>query len=389
MQNLIKKWILRSLVIVAIAVVLVFFLRPRPIAVDVAELQHGSLTVTVNDQGRTRAKDPFIVAAPIYGRHLRSQFKEGDEVVTGEVVARIALAQEDLRTEAVLEANLEAAEARYEMVSAQLMEAEAAYERALREEERRQQLSEDGLISTEERENYRQLSVIAETRVMSLNASRQAVTAEVESARSRLLGVGEVDQEFVRNVLSPADGTIYRMFEENERVLAAGTPLLAISNGDEMEIVVDLLTQDAVKVEAGDRMLISGWGGDNLLEARVNYIEPEAFTKFSALGVEEQRVNVIAEFIEKPEMLGAEYRIEASIVISQLDDVLLIPTSAIFQRNNSWYSFLAENGQAVLREVEIGNRNQEFAEVTGLLEAGESVILFPSDLIEQGVSVSF
>ncbi len=389
MQELIKNWAMRLLVIIVIVLALVLMLRPSAIDVEVAEIERGQLTVTVDDQGRTRAKNPFIVAAPIYGRHLRSQLNEGDVVITGEVVARIALPQEDLRTEAVLEANLEAAEARFEMVNAELMEAEAAYDRALREEERRQQLAEDGLISTEERENYRQLSVAAETRVMSLSASRLAVAAEVESARSRMLGLGEENQEFVQNVLSPADGTIYRLFEENERVLAAGTPLLEISNEDELEIVVDLLTQDAVKVARGDRMLISGWGGDNVLEALISYIEPEAFTKFSALGVEEQRVNVIADFVETPDMLGAEYRIEASIIIWQEDDVLLIPTSAIFQRNNAWYTFVAEDGQASLKQVAIGNRNQEFAEVTGLLEAGETVILFPSDLIEQGVKVSF
>ncbi len=186
-----------------------------------------------------------------------------------------------------------------------------------------------------------------------------------------------------------ADGTIYRLFEENERVLAAGTPLLEISNEDELEIVVDLLTQDAVKVKTGDRMLITGWGGDNVLEALISYIEPEAFTKFSALGVEEQRVNVIANFIDTPAILGAEYRIEASVIIWQEDDVLLIPTSAIFQRNNAWYTFVAEDGKAILKQVAIGNRNQEFAEVTGLLEAGETIILFPSDLIEQGVKLSF
>lgn len=389
MKVSLKKWTLRGLLVILLGVVSVFFLRPTPVAVEVAVLQRGPLTVTVDDQGRTRAKDPFIVASPIYGRHLRSQLNEGDEVITGEVVARIALPQEDLRTEAVLVSNLEAAEARYEMVLAEIMEAEASYNRALREEDRRQQLVEDGLISTEERENYRQLSIAAETRLMSLDASRVAVAAEVESARSRMLGVGGDDQIVIHNVLSPVDGTVIRLLEENERVLAAGTPLLAISNGDELEIVVDLLTQDAVKVSAGDRMLISGWGGDSILQAEVKYIEPEAFTKFSALGVEEQRVNVIAEFTEAADMLGAGYRVEAGIVVWQEDDALLIPTSAIFQRNNAWYTYVVENSRAALRQVSIGNRNQEYAEVTGMLEPGETVILFPSDLIEQGVSVSF
>ena len=384
-----KRWGITGLLVVLVMVMAGLMLRPAVLDVEVAQVKRGRLTVTVEDQGRTRAKDPFIVAAPIYGRLLRSGLKEGDVVTTGQVVARIALPQEDLRTEAMLEANLEAAQARFEMVNAQMMEAEAAYERALREENRRRQLAEDGLISTEERENYRQLSIAAETRVMSLSASRQAVAAEVESARSRMLGLGEGNQEYVQNILSPSDGTIYRLYEENERVLAAGTPLLAISNQDALEIVVDLLTQDAVKVSAGERMLISGWGGDSLLEARIVYKEPEAFTKFSALGVEEQRVNIIADFIEKPDMLGAGYRIEASIIIQEAEDVLLIPASAIFQRNNAWHTFVVEADLAVLKQINIGLRNQEFAQVTGLLDEGEMVILFPSDAIEQGIRVNF
>jgi len=310
-------------------------------------------------------------------------------VTTGQVIAQIALPQEDTRTQAVLEANLMAAQARYEMVSAELMEAEAAYERALREEDRRQLLAEDGLISREERENYRQLSIAAEVRVMSLSASIEAVSAEVESARTQLLGTGSDAQDYVQNILSPADGTVFRLFERNERVVAAGTPLLSISDQDELEIVIDLLTQDAVRVQSGDRVLISGWGGETVLEAEVSYVEPEAFTKISALGVEEQRVNVIADFIERPQNLGGEYRIEASIVVEELENVSLIPTSAIFQRDNAWYTYVVEQGEAQLRQVEIGMRNQNFAQVLGLLEPGTQVILFPSDLINQGISVIF
>lgn len=383
------KWLLPTLLILILALVLALLLRPQVIEVNSAVIENGTLVVTVDDQGRTRARDPFIVAAPIYGRLLRSDLREGDVVTTGQVIARIALPQEDTRTQAMLEANLMAAQARYEMVSAELMEAEAAYDRALREEDRRQRLAEDGLISQEERESFRQLSIAAEVRVMSLSASIEAVSAEVESARTQLLGTGSDTQDIVQNILSPADGTIYRLFERNERVVAAGSPLMSISDQDALEIVVDLLTQDAVRVEAGDRMLITGWGGDAELEAEVAYVEPQAFTKISALGVEEQRVNVIANFLDQPRALGGEYRIEASIIVDQLEDVPLIPSSAIFQRNNTWYTFVVENGNAVLREVEIGLANQDFAEVRGLLEPGDRVILFPSDLINDGVVVAY
>ncbi len=388
MQAIQKKWVIPVLLLAAVGII-ALNLRPSAIDVDVASITNGTLTITIEDQGQTRAKDPFIVAAPIYGRILRSNLREGDSVTTGQVIARIALPQEDTRTQAVLDANLRAAQARYEMVSAELMEAEAAYERALREENRRQQLVEDGLISTEERENYRQLSIAAEVRVMSLSASQEVVAAEVESARSRLLGQGNDDESLVQNLLSPVDGTIFRLFERNERILNAGTPLMSISDHDELEIIVDLLTQDAVRVQAGDRMLVSGWGGDEVLEAEVSYIEPEAFTKISALGVEEQRVNVIAEFTDRPENLGGGYRIEASIIVDELDGVLLIPTSAIFQQNNFWYTYVVEDGTAMLRAIEIGQRNQEFAQVSGQLQAGETVILYPSDLINNGVPVDF
>ncbi len=206
MQMTRKSWLLPGLFLILLVVVLGILLRPDSIAVEVGIVENGNLRITVDDQGRTRARDPFVVAAPIYGRLLRSELREGDVVTTGQVIAQIALPQEDTRTQAVLEANLMAAQARYEMVSAELMEAEAAYERALREEDRRQLLAEDGLISREERENYRQLSIAAEVRVMSLSASIEAVSAEVESARTQLLGTGSDAQDYVQNILSPADG---------------------------------------------------------------------------------------------------------------------------------------------------------------------------------------
>jgi len=305
------------------------------------------------------------------------------------VLARIALAPESPRTEAVLRANLAAAEARHEMVRAELGEAESAYARAQREQERRLTLIANNLVSREESEAFSQVLEAAEARILRLSASQQAAQAEIQGARSQLLGVSGNDEELLQTVFSPSDGTVYRIHERNERVIPAGTPLLEISNADALEIVVDLLTQEAVRVETGQTVLINGWGGEQTLQARVRYIEPEAFTKISALGVEQQRVNMIADFIDIPANLGAGYRVEASIIIREINNVLSIPGSAIFQRSDGWNTFVVENGIVELRPIIIGVRNQQYAQVLDALDEGDRVILFPSDLVETGLRVSY
>ena len=193
----------------------------------------------------------------------------------------------------------------------------------------------------------------------------------------------------VQIVRAPSNGTIYRVFEESERVVQAGTPLLQLSNDDSLEVVTDLLTQDAVKVAIGDRVMISGWGGDDTLSGVVTRIEPEAFTKVSALGVEEQRVNVIISVDELPSGLGAEYRVETSIIVWEGDNELTVPGSALFRRQSGWHVFVVQDGVVSLRQVETGLRGRTDTQILAGLEAGETVVLFPSDLVEAGVSVSF
>jgi HlyD family secretion protein len=347
----------------------------------------GYFHVTVDEQGRTRARNPYIVAAPINGRLLRTSLDEGDEVMQGDVMAEIALSQDDPRTRAVLEANLMAAEARLASTQADLSSAHGELARARREEERRGELFKQNLVSAEERDYYVQFTDTAEARVNSISAAVAAASAEVESARSRLLGSDS--DNAIESVRAPSNGTIYRVFEESERVVQAGTPLFQMSNDDSLEIVTDLLTQDAVKVEIDDRVMITGWGGDASLSGVVTRIEPEAFTKVSALGVEEQRVNVFASVDQMPAGLGAEYRVETSIIVWEGDDVLTVPGSALFQRQAGWHVFVVEDNVVRLRQVELGMRGRTGAQVLSGLEAGETVVVFPSDLIEAGVSVTY
>ena len=387
MNSLKGKTFATAGLIALVVLAVVYMSQPDPLPVEVAVIERGYFFVTVDEQGRTRARNPYIVAAPINGRLLRTALDEGDEVNQGDAMAEIALSQDDPRTRAVFEANLMAAEARLAATEADLTSAEGELARARREEERRGELFKQNLVSAEERDYYVQFSDTAEARVNSIRAAVAAAAAEVESARSRLLGTDS--DNAVETVRAPSDGTIYRVFEESERVVQAGTPLFQLSNDDSLEIVTDLLTQDAVKVTIGDRVMITGWGGDETLSGVVTRIEPEAFTKISALGVEEQRVNVISSVDELPAGLGAEYRVETSIIVWEGDNELTVPGSALFQRLEGWHVFVVEDGVVSLRQVETGLRGRTHTQILGGLDAGETVVLFPSDLIEEGVGVTF
>ena len=383
------KWLIPGVLAVVVILAVVFAMSPTPLPVETALVEERTLTILVEEQGRTRARDPFVVAAPINGRLLRIQLDEGNHVEQGQITARIALAPEDRRTEATYRANLTAAEARQAAAEAALMEAESAVARARREEERRGELLKNNLISQEELEYYYQVTDSAEARRLSAQATQAAAAAEVESARSRLLGISTDNEEGVLDITAPVSGTIYRVYEESERVVQAGTPLMDISNDDSLEIIIDLLTQDAVKVSPGDPILVTGWGEDRVISARVSYIEPQAFTKISALGVEEQRVNVIAEFLEPTSPLGAGYRIEAGIVVWEEDNVLTVPTSALFQRSSTWQVFVVTGDTVELRALTLGQRGREYAQVLDGLRADDRIVLYPSDLISEGITVSY
>jgi len=388
-NTLLGKWLIPGVLAVVVILAVVFAMSPTPLPVETALVEERTLTILVEEQGRTRARDPFVVAAPINGRLLRIQLDEGNHVEQGQITARIALAPEDRRTEATYRANLTAAEARQAAAEAALMEAESAVARARREEERRGELLKNNLISQEELEYYYQVTDSAEARRLSAQATQAAAAAEVESARSRLLGISTDNEEGVLDITAPVSGTIYRVYEESERVVQAGTPLMDISNDDSLEIIIDLLTQDAVKVSPGDPILVTGWGEDRVISARVSYIEPQAFTKISALGVEEQRVNVIAEFLEPTSPLGAGYRIEAGIVVWEEDNVLTVPTSALFQRSSTWQVFVVTGDTVELRALTLGQRGREYAQVLDGLRADDRIVLYPSDLISEGITVSY
>ena len=386
-MNKLLKWTMGTLLLLALAGATALALRPAPVSVETARIETGRFTVTIEEQGQTRAYQPWVVTAPLAGRLERTQYIEGDQVQAGDVLSHIRVAPDNPRNEAAIRANQAAAQARETASAAALREAESTLDRYRNEARRREQLYERDMIGAEERDFYRQSVEAAEARVHSASASLDAARADAEMARALLIGIDSALDDRVP-VLAPTDGTIHRVHERGERVLQAGEAIFSISDNDRLELVMDLLTRDAVRVRSGQRIQLSGWGGDGELEARVRYIEPEAFTKVSALGVEEQRVNVIAELTEANEDLGAGYRFEAAIIVSERDSVLRVPTSALFRQADQWQLFRVSEGRASLSDVQIGQRSRDHAELLDGLSAGDTVILYPSDQIRDGVRVS-
>jgi HlyD family secretion protein len=383
-----RKWIVGVLALLLI-IIYIFNTSSSALRVETAVVEQRDLMITVQEQGRTRARLPYTVTAPVNAYMQRTALIEGHRVEQGQALVELSLLAEDNRAEASYRANLQAAEARRRVAEASLTEAESTLTRSRNEADRRERLYLDRLIGAEELELYRQAVQAADSRQQSARSSLAAAQAEVESARARLMGTGN-NSESEGNLMltAPVSGTVLRVHERGNRAVNAGMALFEISDGDALELVVDLLTQDAVRVSTGDEILISGWGSNEVLRGVVDYVEPQAFTKFSALGVEEQRVNVVGSLIQNHPALGAGYRIEAAIVVASHEQTLAVPTSALFRRNEQWHVFAVSDGRANLREVQIGDRNREYAQVLEGLQAGTEVIIFPSDLVADGVEVS-
>ena len=371
----------------------VVLLRPRPVRVDVAVAERGPLRVTIDEDGETRVRERFVVAAPVAGRLARIDLKAGAVVQAGEVVARLDPLPLDPRTLAEARARLEAAEAAQREEAARVAQARASLAQASRSAERARKLAKPGTISPEERE----LAELAETtRQKEVEAALFAATVaahNVDAARAALLApdgdtASRCGTEPCIEVRAPVGGRVLRVAEASERVVPVGTRLLEIGDPMALEVVVDVLSADAVKVRPGAGVIFEDWGGDRTLPGRVRVVEPSGFTKVSALGVEEQRVNVVADFIEPPAMLADGYRLEARIVVWEGTDVLTIPASALFRRGGQWEVFAAVDGYARRRPVEVGHRAPQRVEVTGGLQAGEVVVLHPSDLVGDGTRVT-
>ncbi|MCI0392701.1 MAG: efflux RND transporter periplasmic adaptor subunit [Acidobacteria bacterium] len=386
-----KRIILLAAIAGAVALIGIA-LRPAPLKVETARVVCGSLRVTIDAEGKTRARDRFVVAAPITGRLARINLRRGDQVVRDQVIARIdplPIAPLDPRQLAEARARVTAAEQMKNQAETIVERARVECEQARRELARAEKLVETGDIARQEFERIRSAEQTCRRELEAARYRARAAAAEVDVAKAALIAVEQAGQsgETVTVVVSaPVQGRVLRVIEESERVVNAGTPLMELSNPS-LEIVVDVLSADAVKVKLGAAVMIEGWGGEQPLEARVRLIEPQAFTKISALGIEEQRVNVIADFIDPPAALGDGYRVEARIVIWEAPDLLKVPVSALFRHGQGWSVFIVENGIVRRRDVEIGHRTTAEAEIVSGLKQGEVVIPYPSTEIAEGMRI--
>jgi HlyD family secretion protein len=350
---------------------LAWLLRPQPVPVDLVTIGSGPIQVTVSDEGQTRVKDVFVVSAPLPGLMQRITLKAGDEVVAQRtVVARIAP-----NDPSFLDARSEQ-EAR-----AALRRAEAERDFAVAELERYRRLAASGVISANDLDAAQRR---AGTTTAAVEEARARLTAPAATRRRRGPDCDCVD------VYSPVSGRVLRVLQESEAVVGPGTALIEIGDPENLEVFVDLLSTDAVRVEPGQRVLVEAWGGGPPLTGVVRRIEPFGFTKISALGIEEQRVKVLIDFSDERERwqrLGHGYRVEPRIVLAEAEDVLKVPQAALFRENGAWSVFVERGGKAELRTVELGLDNGIEAQVLAGLTAGERVVLQPGGRITAGASI--
>lgn len=381
------RWMFIGVGVALVLLVLALSTSDSRLAVETARVERGPLATAVVEEGRTRVRERYVVAAPVAGRLARIAVEAGDAVAEGTPLARLFPMPEDPRTLGVTRARAAAADARRREAEARLEEAETRVAQLERDVARTDVLVADSILSSQEGEQARLALATARQQVSAVRAAVRAAEADLAAARAALTGTNPQSSGPAVPVTAPTAGRVLRVLEESERVVPAGTPLVEIGDAGGLEVVVDVLSEDAVRIVPGALVRIEEWGGDRALRGTVRLVEPDAFTEVSALGVEEQRVNVIADLAAPPPSLGSGYRVEAHIVTWQRDSVLRVPTSALFQRDGAWHVFAVEGDEAALRPVEIGHRATEAAEVLSGLDEGDTVILFPSDQVEAGVRV--
>jgi HlyD family secretion protein len=353
-----------------------FLVWPRPIEVDVVRADRGMVRVEIVDEGRTRMHDVYVLSAPVSGRVLRVEVEPGDAVEAGAVVARMARAAAgflDTRSDLQARAALSAAEANLRAAAAQAVLAE-------RELARARELAAAKLVAVAAIDE-------AQARAAAAVAAREAADADVARARSALLSPERVAGGMVP-VRAPVAGRVLRVPQQSESVIAPGTPLVEIGDPSRIEVVAEFLSQDAVRMRPGAAATIENWGGPPLA-ARVDRIEPVARTKVSALGVEEQRTNVVLELLapDAASRLGHDYRVDARVVIVENENMLRVPLGALFRVGERWSVFTVEQGRARLTAVEVGDADGRYRVVSAGLEEGDEVIEFPSSSVVDGVRV--
>jgi HlyD family secretion protein len=394
-----RRHVMSAAIVLTLLALAAWFFRPDPVAVERARVTRGALQVTVDEDGRTRIKERYVVSAPVAGQLRRIELHPGDPVIAGQtVVAKIEpVAPEllDARTRSALAARVRAAEGQVQLADPRIERMRAVRELADAELTRALTLSDQKAISLQELDRAREAARAAAEDLRAADYSRQIAGFELEQARAALSRsslegqTGEPAWELA--IAAPVSGRVLRVFHEDAGVVGSGTPLVEIGDPAQLEAEVDVLSSDAARIEPGARVYFEHWGGGTPLEGRVRIVEPAGFLKISALGVEEQRVNIIADFttpLDERRTLGDAYRVEARIVVWKADDVLKLPVGALFRSDGRWTVFAVRDDRAWLTPVEVGQSNGRETELLGGLAEGDEVIVHPSDKVADGVAVT-
>lgn len=382
-----------GIIVLAVAALVAWSLQPQPVAVEVAVVVRGPFEQTIVDDGKTRVRDRYAIAAPLAGRVERIALEPGDPVRQGQAVAMLtptAPAFLDARTARELQARIGAAQAQAARARAETQKVLAQRDQARADLERQAKLAAEGFVSPTAREQAQLALRTAERAVDAARFSEEAARHELEQARAALARYKSGDPTARWEVTSPVSGTVLKVIQKSEAAVPLGAPLLEVADARSLEAVVDVLSQEAVAIRPGMHARVELGQGVAPIPALVRLVEPAAFTKVSALGVEEQRVNVILDFagpLDQVWTLGDAFRVEAHIVTYREEDALKVPVGAIFREGEGWAAFVVQGDTAVKRAVQVARRNGLEAMVESGLEPGERVVVYPSDALRDGASI--
>ncbi len=385
---------------IALVALIVIGFWPRPVPVESGAVSRGPMVVTVDEEGMTRVKNRYVISAPVAGQLQRIDWKAGAPVEAGKTVLAVLESSGadflDARAQAQAEAAERAAESARDAAAAQRDRARTAARLAAAEFERTKQLRHQQVASAQEFDAAEMRADTAAQDARAAEFSLKVANFEVDQAKAVLTrgqppAAGMAPAELPPLVItSPVDGKILRVFQESSRVVPAGLALMEVGDPTDLEVRIEVLSRDGVAIRPGAHVLLEQWGGDQPLHARVRLVEPSAFTKISALGVEEQRVYVVADFtdpIAQRPTLGDSYRVEARIVTWEKPDALQAPAGALFQHDGQWQAFVIDGSHARLRNVTIGRTNGVETEVLAGLKEGDRLVVYPGDKVLDGTRV--
>lgn len=373
---------------------IVWGLWPKPVVIETGTVARGPLTVRVSEEGKTRVRSRYVVAAPVAGKMRRVPLKPGDEVKAGETILTAieptAAPLLDPRARAQAEAVVSMHEANRRQAAATLEAKQSALKVANADRDRMRSVTLKDSLSESDRDKMEGDASMRAAEVRAAEFSLQVIDYELAQARAALERPEGNTVGNLVEVKSPVSGRVLKVIQESEMVVSPGTQILEIGDPADIEIEAEILSRDAVAIRPGDAVEIEQWGGETPLKGRVRRVEPAAFTKVSALGVEEQRVIVLSDLLDIPEAakaLGDRFRVEARVAVWHGEDVLIVPAGALFREGNAWKTYVYRGGRAMLTAIEAGHSDGRFTEILSGLAAGDEVLLHPPDTVSDGTPV--